>query len=158
MNAFEKAIAFVLSEEGGYVNDSSDMGGETNYGISKRAYPSLDIANLSKDQAAIIYRRDYWDSCKCDQLPEFLAIMTFDAAVNMGTYAAIKQLQSALNVHVDGIIGPMTINTAATASKDQVTELAARRMVAYGNMAQFGRYGLGWSRRLMKVYQLALEV
>jgi len=36
--AFERTIGF----EGGYANDPRDPGGETKYGISKRAYPALD--------------------------------------------------------------------------------------------------------------------
>ena len=59
--AFAKAIAFTLQREGGHVNDPDDPGGETNFGLSKRAYPYLDIAGLTLDQATHIYRRDYWD-------------------------------------------------------------------------------------------------
>jgi len=56
---FERCIAFVLRHEGGYVNDPRDPGGETKYGISKRAYPGLDIKNLTEEQAKEIYRQDY---------------------------------------------------------------------------------------------------
>ncbi|WP_425526518.1 glycosyl hydrolase 108 family protein [Xanthomonas oryzae] len=50
----------MLSHEGGYVNDPRDPGGETQWGISKRAYPELNIRALTRDQAIEIYRRDYW--------------------------------------------------------------------------------------------------
>jgi hypothetical protein len=58
---FERAVAFVLRHEGGYVNDPRDPGGETKYGISKRAYPRLDIKGLTEADAKEIYRRDYWE-------------------------------------------------------------------------------------------------
>lgn len=86
--SFEKAIDFVLSIEGGYVNDPSDPGGETKYGISKRAYPNVDIANLTESAAKEIYKRDYWDSLGCDNLVLGLDIVAFDTAVNMGRAVA----------------------------------------------------------------------
>ena len=60
---FETAIAFVLNEEGGYSNDPRDPGGETNFGISKRAHPQVDIKNLTLEEAESIYRYEHtaWD-------------------------------------------------------------------------------------------------
>ncbi len=84
MSTFDTAVTAVLSYEGGYVNDPNDPGGETNWRISKRAYPNLDIKNLTRDQAIQIYRRDYWDSLECDRFPPLIAIALFDAAVNQG--------------------------------------------------------------------------
>ena len=81
---FERSLKFVLDHEGGYVNDLDDPGGETNYGISKRAYPSLDIKNLTVEQAAGIYWRDYWDACSCDKLVYPIDCYVFDTAVNCG--------------------------------------------------------------------------
>ena len=62
MSNFDRAFRFLIGEEGGYVNDPADPGGETKFGISKRAYPQLDIKSLTLDQAKAIYRRDYWAS------------------------------------------------------------------------------------------------
>lgn len=89
---FDRAVAFVLDREGGYVNDPKDRGGETKYGISKRAHPALDIKNLTKDDAIAIYRRDYWDGLKCDDLDSQLAFVVFDTAVNMGKGRALALL------------------------------------------------------------------
>ena len=61
---FEKVIGF----EGGYTLDPKDPGGETNWGISKRAYPSIDIKNLTREGAKEIYKRDYWDRAQCDKI------------------------------------------------------------------------------------------
>jgi lysozyme family protein len=89
---WDKAIDFVISIEGGYVNDPKDPGGETKYGISKRAYPDVDIANLTAAEARQIYKRDYWDKCSCDDLPDGRDILVFDTAVNMGVGVAMNFL------------------------------------------------------------------
>ena len=51
---YKEIISQVLHHEGGYVNDPTDMGGETNFGITKRWYPDLDIKNLTKEQAKMV--------------------------------------------------------------------------------------------------------
>src|SRR5207302_958519 len=60
MATFDKAIGTVLEHEGGYSFDPNDPGGETKYGISRKAYPGLDVKALTLDQAKAIYKRDYW--------------------------------------------------------------------------------------------------
>ena len=82
--SFEKALSFVLSWEGGYSDDKDDPGGETNFGISKRAYPNEDIKAMTKERASMLYRRDYWNVMKCDDMPYPLDVVCFDTAVNMG--------------------------------------------------------------------------
>ncbi len=87
MTTFEKAMGFVGLHEwgnhanGGYTNDPVDTGGETKYGISKRAHPDVDIANLTLEDALAIYRRDYWDFYRLDSFPSPLCIAMFDAYV-----------------------------------------------------------------------------
>ena len=66
MSNFDRAFRFLIGEEGGYSADPHDPGGETKFGISKRAYPQLDIKSLTLDQAKAIYRRDYWDRLQLD--------------------------------------------------------------------------------------------
>ena len=123
--SFATAIERVLSEEGGYVNDIRDAGGETKYGISKRAYPSVDIASLTLDDAKAIYKRDYWDACRCDELPDRIAAALFDSAVNSGRGPAVKWLQQALNVTADGVIGTMTAAAITALHFGQVTRSGA---------------------------------
>ena len=87
MTSFEKAMEFVgLHEWGrradvGYTNDPVDAGGETRWGISKRAHPDVDIANLSLEDALAIYHRDYWEAYRLDDFPSPLCIAMFDAFV-----------------------------------------------------------------------------
>lgn len=90
--SFAKSLNFVLKWEGEYSNDPSDPGGETKYGISKRAYPELDIKSLTKEDAARIYYRDYWQPLDCDSRPDDLAMSVFDAGVNCGIGRVSKWL------------------------------------------------------------------
>ena len=81
---FNEAVEFVLRWEGGYTNDPNDPGGETKYGISKRAYPDIDIKNLTLDEAKDIYYHDYWLKADCDHYFFPANYLMFDTAVNMG--------------------------------------------------------------------------
>lgn len=146
MSAFDRALALVLRHEGGLVDDPRDPGGLTNLGISQRAYPNVDIRSLDQAGAGAIYRRDYWDAIKADQLPEGLAICVFDAAVNMGVDRAIRLLQKACSVQVDGILGPNTLR-AASRLPDAVARFSAERALAYTGIRNFDIYGRGWLRR-----------
>ena len=83
--SFDKAWEFTKRWEGGYVNDAADPGGETNFGISKRAYPKLNIKNLTEEDAKRIYKRDYWDFFNLDVVTNGrFATVVFDTAVNCG--------------------------------------------------------------------------
>lgn len=81
---FDRCVAFVLKQEAGYVNDPHDAGGETNFGISKKSYPSVDIKSLTRDEAIEIYRDDYWRAAGCDKMEWPLCLVMFDTAVNLG--------------------------------------------------------------------------
>ena len=149
MSSFEKHMEFIMKWEAGYVNDPNDTGGETKYGISKRQYPNLDIANLTKEDASEIYKRDYWDKCRCDEIPEFMRLAVFDTAVNCGVVKAIMLLQEVINEIIDGIIGKKTIKNANRASdpKDFLTRYMTGRILYYTKLKQFERYGKGWIKR-----------
>lgn len=89
---FDRAIPIILRFEGGYVNDPDDPGGETKYGISKRAYPHLDIRALTIPAAKEIYFADYWTPCGAEDLEWPLTVNVFDAAVNNGLRRAKEWL------------------------------------------------------------------
>ncbi len=92
MKDFDRAMEFVFSWEGGYVFDPKDPGGETRWGISRRAYPMLDIKDLTKDEAKDIYRHHYWERAGCNGLSWPLNMVVFDTAVNMGVKRALDFL------------------------------------------------------------------
>lgn len=158
MRPFDRAHDFVARWEGGWVDDAYDPGGETRYGISQRAYPDLDLSTLTREQAKAIYERDYWRAAKCDKLPEGLALLHFDCAVNQGVGRAAIFLQQALGVTADGIIGPVTLGAVENADLPAViTEYCAQRGRHYGNLSTFHRFGLGWMRRLFDAHRAALD-
>lgn len=155
-DVFHRAVEFVLSEEGGYVNDEYDPGGETKYGISKRAHPTVDIANLTRDQAKQIYYEQYWVPIRsiAEHNPN-LAIAVFDTAVNMGVRPAIRLLQVALGVTADGVIGPQTRAKIESKSGTVIVNFLYERLAKYQTLATWSRYRKGWT---MRVLRLAMEV
>lgn len=146
---FEDCVDLVLLHEGGYVNDPRDPGGETNMGISKRAFPRVDIANLTRQQAVEIYRRYYWQPAKADQVAMALRPLYLDTAVNCGVATAVRLLQMAAGVEADGIFGPITAEAARTVTPKA---LAAERMRFYGRLIKtkptLRRYMKGWTNRV----------
>ena len=153
---FEACMAEVFKHEGGYVNDPHDPGGETNMGISKRSYPKEDIRNMTRARAAQIYRRDFWDKLRCDELPAGLDLVAFDAAVNSGPSRGAKWLQQALGVAVDGKVGLATIGAA----KNTYTPAAVLRAVGFRRaflktLPTWERYKNGWTKRLDSVEAVA---
>jgi lysozyme family protein len=158
--AFGLASRWVIDVAEGGGKLITDSGGQTKYGISQRAYPSLVIAALTRQQAEGIYARDYWAPVQGDKLPGALALVVFDAAVNQGVVRAVRLLQGCLGVEVDGIVGPETL---AAAKRAPVVETTARylvaRLQAYAGLARawpelHGASLYGWQCRMMR---LALE-
>ncbi len=149
VSAFDDFIVRVLSHEGGYTHDPQDPGGETKFGISKRAYPSVDIKALTRDQAVAIYRRDFWDRVQGDKLPRQVAFQALDAAVNHGTENAVRWMQRAAGVADDGIVGPVTLAAVGRADPaDLVLRLNAQRLRFYARLSTFEAFGRGWVNRV----------
>jgi lysozyme family protein len=155
---FKKAVAHILKWEGGYSNNPKDKGGETKYGISKRAYPDLNIKDLTIEEAENIYEKDYWLACRCDKMSFSIALNVFDTAVNMGDVTSIRILQEALKVKVDGIIGDKTIGALENIDeKDLVVKFSAIRMMKYTSYEGWEEFGLGWTRRLIDTSIVAFK-
>jgi len=156
MADFNKAVEKTLVNEGGYVNDPDDAGGETKYGISKRAYPSVDIKNLTTDEAKAIYKRDYWDKVKGDLIDDnSVAYEIFDTAVNMGVRTASKLAQVALSVHPDGIIGNKTLEGLnATVKEEFLTKFKLSKIARYVYLCKKHpsnkKYLYGWIKRTLE--------
>ena len=157
MTTFDEIIEHVLKHEGGYVNDPTDLGGETNYGITKRFYPDVDIKNLTKEQAKEIYKRDYWDKNRVDELPEQLRHIFFDMCVNFGRGGAVKVLQRAANakgakLKVDGGMGPATLKAVQNVEHNRVKSY---RILHYANLVinkpEQEKFWYGWFKRTLEV-------
>jgi len=146
---FEHSFIKLIGHEGFYVNNPNDKGGETKYGISKRAYPNLDIKALTIDGAKRIYRMDYWDKCKCNDLPDAVRFDVFDAAVNSGVKQAILWLQGALNVSTDGIIGQQTIKAAQAMNGERLSmKYNGTRLLFMTKLSSWPTFSKGWARRI----------
>lgn len=174
---FVPALAFALKWEvggapnGGYLSPEAaarlgDPGGETKYGISKRSYPHLDIANLTLDQARDIYRLDYWNASgnqdsHCSELPWPLNAVHFDCVVNVGNRKTAKDgtpvlhrkanmiLQRALGVDDDGYIGPATRAALSTVPPlDAAKRALMARDLYYASLGPWSRpFQAGWHNR-----------
>lgn len=150
---FGKIIVVVLRHEGGYVNHPNDPGGETNYGISKRAFPNVDIKNLTEAQAVDIYYNNYWRPMNLTAFNPNLSLHVFDHGINAGKRVAVRMLQRIVDTTPDGIIGPMTLRAVnewpfsylidqyKTARRQYYCDLVSRRH----QMVVFLR---GWQNRV----------
>ena len=155
MGDFHRCIDRILAEEGGLSDHPADPGGLTKYGISKRSYPTLDIAGLTLDDAKALYRRDYWQVLHGDQLPSGLDLLMLDCAINQGPVTAIKLLQRTLRIQDDGIIGPETLSAAAVAMPGLLDAFAAERALRYELNPNEATFGRGWYRRLLRMHRHA---
>ena len=145
---FNTAFDRLIGNEGGYVNDPHDPGGETNWGISKRSYPTVDIRNLTKYQAKDIYKRDFWDAGKMERFHGAVAFQVFDIAVNHGIGNAIRMLQRAAGVADDGHVGPITISAVMNKTDtDMIMLIIAERIEFWTKLSTWSSFGKGWARR-----------
>ncbi len=135
--SFETALAFVLKEEGGYVDNPNDNGGATNKGITQKVFdsyryglglPYLPVKDISDAAVSAIYRSQYWNHVHGDKLPDPVDLVVFDAAVNCGVSRSVKWLQQLCGTAQDGVMGQQT--EAALSAHDPVQlckELLDRR-------------------------------
>lgn len=153
---FDQAFDRLIGHEGGYVNHPNDPGGETKFGISKRSYPSLNIANLSREMAKAIYLKDFWMPLGEEAHPA-IKYQAFDFAVNSGIQTAIRKLQQAIGVADDGVFGPASRARLASLPVSDVLMLYnAERLEFYTKLSTWSDFGKGWSRRVAKNLRYAV--
>ena len=164
---YDKCLETILHHEGGYVNHPEDPGGETNLGVTKRVYQewggTKDMKDLTFDDVAPIYKKNYWDKMICDDLPSGLELCVFDFGVNAGPGRAAKYLQSLIGTVADGGIGPNTLAklkeyTDETGVKETITNYQNKRQSYYEGLSTFKTFGRGWTRRVEETTKLALEL
>lgn len=145
---FDIAFERLIGHEGKYVNNPADPGGETNWGISKRSYPNIDIKALTQAQAKAIYKKDFWDVVNGDKLPGSVMWNLFDFAVNSGIATAVRYLQKTIGVADDGHWGPMSQAAAEKMGEnDMVYILVANRMEFQTKLKNWSSFGAGWTNR-----------
>jgi lysozyme family protein len=155
MADFEQAIRVVLAHEGAFSADPADPGGATNWGISSRAYPGLDVRALTRDDAKALYRRDYWTPHGYGTIADqALATKVFDLAVNMGPRQANRVLQRAANrlgaqLEDDGVIGPHTLAAVHACDAAVLLDLVKVQAAQYYLSLNQPRFERGWLRRAL---------
>ena len=146
---FLVAIGRVLTLEGGLVDDPQDPGRLTQWGISQRSYPKVDIRALTRDGAIAIYHADFWVKVSADAMPSAVAFQALDFAVHSGPSTAIRKIQHALGLADDGIWGPITQSAvAAIAPSKMVKLLLAERLDYMRKLANWKDEGAGWAGRI----------
>jgi lysozyme family protein len=165
---FASSLAAVLQHEGGFVQDRFDPGGATNRGITQHVYDDWrrsqglsprGVRSLEQAEIEAIYRKLYWNACRCDDLPSGVDYCVFDFAVNSGPVRACRYLQRAVGVTDDGQIGPVTL--AAVRAKpacETIAAISAARLDFLGQLPTFSRFGKGWSARVGEVGLKAAEM
>lgn len=120
-------IEKVIGVEGGYVDDPSDSGGKTKYGITEAVARKhgwdKPISELPYKFAFAVFLMDYWKPLNLNRIlkhSSLIATELFDTGVNQGVVTAAEYLQRSLNVLnnkatlyddlvVDGRIGVKTL-------------------------------------------------
>ena len=165
---FERALALVLTHEGGWADDAADPGGATNLGVTigtlslwlGRPATKAEVKALTVATVAPIYRRNYWDVIQGDKLPPGLAYALFDFAVNSGPKRAVIGLQGALpGIADDGKLGDITLAALAKHKPaDLIDALCDGRLAFLRALSTWPRFGRGWGRRVEEVRKAALAM
>ena len=164
MSNYEKCLEIILHHEGGYVNHPKDPGGETNLGVTKRVYEewggTKDMKDLTVEDVAPIYQKNYWNRVRGDDLPAGLDLCVFDFGVNAGTGRSATFLQRLVGTTVDGGIGPATLRAVNAYVQIEgieatIDDFQKRRQEYYESLSTFETFGRGWTRRVDEVTKTA---
>ena len=160
---FDECLKMLLHHEGGYVNHPKDPGGETNLGVTKRVYEkwggTKDMKDLTVEDVAPIYKKNYWDRCKCDDLESGVDWVVFDWAVNSGTGRSAKAIQKICGASQDGAIGPKTLALIKSQNTEYIIEEFGKiRQNFYESLKTFDTFGKGWTRRNKETTEKAIKM
>ena len=164
---FDSCLEKILKHEGGFVNHPDDPGGMTNMGITRRVYEAFldkkvneqEMRQMPKEHIAEIYRNNYWDKVKADDLPSGIDLCVFDWAVNSGTRKAVCALQESVGAKPDGIIGPSTLGKVKEKENIHILkEMRGKREKFYRSLTKtFKIFGKGWLRRNNETFEMSKD-
>jgi lysozyme family protein len=164
---FDKCLEMLLSHEGGFVNHPEDPGGITNLGVTKKVYDEWtgresteqEMRDLTPEDVAPIYKKNYWDRIKGDSLPSGLDWACFDWCVNSGSGRPAKAVQRAVGATQDGAIGPQTLGLIMEKDPEEIINYVyGVRQDFYKSLKTFETFGRGWTRRNKETLHQALEM
>jgi lysozyme family protein len=169
-------IAVLLKFEGGDSNNPADPGGATRAGITQRTLTALrqeraefstypeSVFDLTSEQIVTIYEDTDWAQIRGDELPDGLACIVLNVAVNEGEPTAVRMLQACAQTQQDGVLGPATLaalhawRSAYMPEQSLAEEFCAHAAVRYAELyPREAGFELGWMRRLFRVYTLATQ-
>lgn len=166
---FERALPLFLKHEGGFVNHPDDPGGATNKGVTIGTYRRYinrngtvaDLRRITDAQVAKVYKRQYWDRVKGDNLPSGVDYAVADFAINSGPSRAAKYLQGVVGVAQDGKIGPQTLAAVRKMTPVNIIKRLCANRLAFMKRIRGGTlwrtFGRGWQRRVDDVERVALR-
>ena len=166
-NNFDKCLHMLLEHEGGYVNDSRDSGGMTNLGVTKRVYDEWigresteqEMRDLTPDDVAPIYKKNYWDRIKGDYVPSGVDWCLYDWAVNSGSGRPAKAVQRAVGATPDGVIGKQTVGLIMEKDPKFIIDYVYTvRQAFYEGLDDYKHFGRGWSRRNTETLHQAMKM
>lgn len=161
-SSYDEALRRVLVHEGGWSDHPADSGGATMKGVTQRVYDGWrrrtgkavrSVRNINETELRAIYRIQYWDAIRGDELPSGVDYATFDGAVNSGPSQAVKWLQRSLGVKADGEVGNVTL-AAAKANSDHdalIGNMLDRRLAMLRGLRTWKTFGAGWTTRVKNV-------
>jgi lysozyme family protein len=164
---FKNALERVLASEGGFVNHPKDPGGPTNRGITIATFSAFkhractvdELKAISESDVAAIYRLQYWNTVKGDDLPSGLDYAMFDYAVNSGPGRAVKDLQRVIGALPDGVMGAMTLQAIKARDASQIiAALCDRRLAFLKTLKTWSTFGKGWGARVEAVRTASLNM
>lgn len=167
INNFDKCLEMILEHEGGFVNDPMDNGGMTNLGVTQRVYnewigresTEQEMRDLTPDDVAPIYRKNYADPIRFDDLPSGLDWAVLDWCVNSGRSRPSKAVQRAVAADPDGFIGGKTLQLVAEKDPEFIIDyIYTVRQAFYESLSDYKHFGRGWSRRNKETLEQALSM
>jgi lysozyme family protein len=164
---WEHSFELMLASEGGYGHHPDDPGGRTNLGVTQRVWEEWvgresnekEMRSLTKEMVEPLYKRKFWDACRCDDLPSGIDYLVFDMAVNAGVGRSAKLLQHCVGVSADGAIGPITITAVKSRDPEELIEkFSEARELFYRGLKTFDVFGRGWLNRVSHSNANALQM
>jgi len=168
MQNFDACLKPLLEHEGGNDDDPQDPGGRTSRGIVQSEYnkyrkrhrqETRDVWSASDAEVKDIYKTEYWDVLRCDELPAGVDYCVFDYGVNSGIGRAANVLQKVVGVNMDGSIGAATVNAVkGKDAKSVITAISSERLAFLQRLHTWPSFGRGWERRVNEVKALSLKM
>jgi lysozyme family protein len=156
---WNKSFMLLLMSEGGYSAHEADPGGRTNLGVTQAVWENWvgrvsgekEMRSLTPEMVKPLYKKKYWDACKCDELPLGIDYLVFEFACNAGVGRSIKSLQTVVGTTPDGTIGPKTLQAMMVCSKtDLIDKFSAAKEAFYRSLPTFAVFGKGWLNRIQE--------